>query len=52
MKPKEQNAGVFRRLIREGERSGEPVDGEAALRRLEAKYLAMAQKNAEKSRET
>jgi len=32
----------LRRLVREGRESGEPVDGEAALRRLRAKYEAMS----------
>ena len=34
--------GELRRLIAEGDASGEPVDGETALRRLRAKYKAMA----------
>ena len=32
----------LRRLVAEGKASGEPVDGEAALRRLRAKYAAMS----------
>ena len=32
----------LRRLVAEGRDSGEPVDGEAALRGLRAKYQAMA----------
>jgi len=34
----------LRRLVAEGRASGEPVDGEAALKRLRAKYAAMADK--------
>lgn len=42
-----RKAGVFndktlKRLVAEGRASGEPVDGEAALMRLRAKYSAMA----------
>ena len=32
----------LRRLVAEGRESGEPVDGEAALNRLRAKYAAMS----------
>lgn len=35
------NDDALRQLVREGRRSGEPVDGEAALKRLRAKYAAM-----------
>lgn len=31
----------LRRLVAEGRASGEPVDGESALRRLRAKFAAM-----------
>lgn len=33
----------LRHLVAEGRASGEPVDGEAALRRLRAKYAALAE---------
>jgi len=36
------NDEELRRLVAEGRASGEPVDGEAALKRLRAKYQAMA----------
>lgn len=32
----------LRRLVAEGRESGEPVDGEAALKRLRAKYAALS----------
>jgi antitoxin ParD1/3/4 len=35
------NDEELRRLVAEGRASGEPVDGEAVLRRLRAKYAAM-----------
>ena len=35
----------LRRLVAEGRESGEPVDGEAALRRLRVKYAAMSAKH-------
>ena len=35
------NDEELRRLVTEGRESGEPVDGEAALRRLRAKYAAL-----------
>ena len=35
------NDEELRRLVAEGRASGEPVDGETALRRLRAKYAAM-----------
>lgn len=37
------NDDELRRLVAEGRASGEPVDGEAALRRLRAKYAALAE---------
>jgi antitoxin ParD1/3/4 len=36
------NDAELRRLVAEGEASGEPVDGEAVLNRLHDKYAAMA----------
>lgn len=36
------NDEELKRLVAEGRASGEPVDGEAALKRLRAKYSAMA----------
>jgi hypothetical protein len=33
----------LRRLVAEGRASGEPVDGEAVLKRLRAKYAAAAE---------
>ena len=36
------NDEELRRLVAEGRASGEPVDGEAVLRRLRAKYAAMS----------
>jgi len=36
------NDEELRRLVAEGRASGEPVDGEAVLRRLRAKYTAMS----------
>ncbi len=35
------NDEELRRLVAEGRDSGDPLDGEAALRRLRAKYAAM-----------
>lgn len=35
------NDEELRHLVAEGRQSGEPVDGEAALRRLRAKYAAL-----------
>ncbi len=35
------NDEELRRLVAEGRASGEPVDGEAVLKRLQAKYAAM-----------
>lgn len=37
------NDEELRRLVAEGRASGEPVDGEAVLRRLRAKYTAMSE---------
>ncbi len=37
------NDEELKRLVADGRASGEPVDGEAALRRLRAKYAAMAE---------
>lgn len=36
------NDEELKQLVAEGRASGEPVDGEATLKRLRAKYLAMA----------
>ena len=36
------NEAELRQLILEGETSGDPVDGDAALRRLRNKYTAMS----------
>ena len=36
------NDEELRRMVREGRRSGEPVDGETVLKSLRAKYAAMA----------
>jgi len=36
------NDEELRRLVAEGRASGEPVDGEAVLQRLRAKYAAMS----------
>jgi antitoxin ParD1/3/4 len=36
------NDEELRRLVAEGRASGEPVDGESVLKRLRAKYAAMA----------
>lgn len=36
------NDEELRRLVAEGRESGEPVDGEAALKRLREKYAAMS----------
>jgi antitoxin ParD1/3/4 len=36
------NDEELRRLVAEGRASGEPVDGDAVLRRLRAKYAAMS----------
>lgn len=37
------NDEELKRLVADGRASGEPVDGEAALQRLRAKYAAMAE---------
>jgi antitoxin ParD1/3/4 len=37
------NDEELRRLVAEGRASGEPIDGEAVLRRLRAKYMAMSE---------
>ncbi len=38
----DQKARVLQRLIAEGRASGEPVDGEAVLKRLRRKYASKA----------
>jgi hypothetical protein len=40
----ERKARALQYVIEEGRASGEPVDGEAALKRLRDKYAAMALK--------
>lgn len=35
----------LRRLVAEGEASGDPIEGETVLRRLRAKYAALATQN-------
>ena len=41
------NDEELRRLVAEGRASGEPVDGEAALRRLREKYARLAEGGAD-----
>lgn len=44
------NDAELRRLVGEARESGEPLDGEAALKRLRAKYAAMAAGPSQKER--
>lgn len=42
-RPKIQSLQSLRQFVAEGRASGEPVDGETELKRLRAKYAAMAE---------